>query len=69
MKISTYKGCFSLWFNKKCMAAVFKLHFLKVTGHKKAPPEQWFFLNLGYNSIVVKPSDKHSDGLTYSKLL
>ena len=27
--------------------------------------ENWLFLNFGYNSIAIKPSDKCSDGLTY----
>ena len=32
---------------------------------KNAPEHNGFFLNFGYNSIAIKPSDKCSDGLTY----
>ena len=32
-------------------------------------PLEWFFLNSGYNSIVIEPSDKRSDGSTYIKAI
>ena len=31
----------------------------------EAPYEEWFFLNFGYDSTAIKPSDKCSDGLIY----
>ena len=36
-----------------------------VLGKRKSPQMFWFFLNFGYKGIIIKPSDKRSDGLTY----